>query len=130
MNIVFKLRTVEELGSLHKALEETMTLQKKFELEQEIKKLEKTRREVRAEIRKLREEADKLLPEDQKRTLKSNPEDDECEEEVELPRPSSSGNERTNANDERFIVEGIDEAMEGREESENVEGNSEIEAPG
>lgn len=64
MNIVFNIKSIEELERLTGALKETATLQAKLHLEERIKSLISQRDELRAQITHLRQERDALRPHD------------------------------------------------------------------
>ena len=101
MSLVFKLNSVDDLGNLHEALKQTVTLQAKVKLEKEIKSLMRKKAVLEVEIEALAMEKQGMRPptddEKDKRVMKilQNAEetDDETTEESadEPPEPSAEG---------------------------------------
>lgn len=124
MSIVFKLRSVDDLGNLHKALKETLTLQKMVKLEKEVAHLTRTHAQLTVEVNAL-EMAKKGLdaPSERekqiqvKKLMEDGEEEDRAEEEtvafeVELPQPAENNS----------LIEG--DIEETTEEEDNVPENA------
>ena len=127
LSLVFKMRTVEDLGNFYAAIKQTMTLQEQLALEKKVRSLKQEMDQLSSEVNKLRSERDKLLPEDQKGTLKDEDKELEVEADEEAePVPEDPQLERPiDVNDEvsTFIEGHPEESIQERESVDNVQGD-------
>ena len=140
MSLVFKLGSIEDLGKLYEAMKQAQTLLEKIKLENELKDLSKRRDVLQSELKGLKQEINKLSPSEKlselKDTMKELEEetssfdrdretlaDDEVMAETEDTEPQPAEEEQTegaSANDERFIVEEREGAVQEEERPTDV----------
>ena len=139
MSLVFKLGSIEDLGKLYEAMKQAQTLQEKIKLENELKDLSKRRDVLQSELKGLKQEINKLSPSEKlselKDTMKELEEEtssfdrdretlaDEVMAETEDTEPQPAEEEQTegaSANDERFIVEEREGAVQEEERPTDV----------
>lgn len=126
MSLVFKLNSVEDLGNLHDALKQTVTLQAKIKLEKDIKSLMRKKAVLEVEVEALTMEKKGMQPptDDEKdKAVTKILEDDEeteihvetAEESADEPHPEPSADEEHSDRLISLITEPIEETTENAE---------------